>query len=84
MTSMQEQIEKRLIEELRPSLLKVVNESGYHSGHAGDDGSGESHFKVVIWSDKFNGISAIARHKLVYGALQCEMRKIHALSISFS
>ncbi len=83
MTSMQEQIEKRLRENFDPCDLKVVNESALHQGHAGDDGSGESHFQVIIKSEKFNDISAIARHKLVYDALHQEMKTIHALSIKF-
>ncbi|MAM61651.1 BolA family protein [Maritimibacter sp. UBA3975] len=68
-----------------PRELEVVNESDLHSGHAGDDGSGESHFRVRIVADAFEGQSRIARHRAVHAALGAElMGKIHALALDIS
>ena len=78
---MQEQIEKRLRENFDPCDLKVVNESGLHLGHAGDDGSGESHFALSIVSNEFTGRSRVECQRMIYAALRDEMQIIHALSI---
>lgn len=81
MVSMQEKIEKRLIDVFEPSFLEIKNMSHLHAGHAGDDGSGESHFSVKISSDQFLGVSKVASHRLIYKALGPEMLTIHALQI---
>jgi BolA protein len=62
--------------------LEVINESGLHSGHSGDDGSGESHFRVVIRAPEFGAMNRLARHRAVHGALGAELiGKIHALAL---
>ena len=58
----QANIERRLIETFAPVYLEVLNES---HGRAED----ESHFKVVIVSDSFDGKRLINRHRLVNNAL---------------
>jgi BolA protein len=73
----------KLEKEFAPEYLKVVNVSHKHKGHAGDDGSGETHFEVEITSSLFSGLSRIERQRLIYKLLSDEMaNKIHALSIS--
>jgi BolA protein len=68
-----------------PRELEVENESHRHAGHAGDDGSGESHFRVRIVADAFEGQSRIARHRAVHAALGKElMGEIHALALDIS
>lgn len=79
--TMEQKIQQKLESELQPSELHVINESHLHSGHAGDDGSGESHFKIEIASDLFQNISRIERERLVHKALAEEMQIIHALSV---
>ncbi|MBM1219459.1 BolA family transcriptional regulator [Ponticoccus sp. SC2-23] len=65
-----------------PTSLEVINESHQHAGHAGDDGSGESHWRVVIRSDAFEGQSRIARHRAVHAALgEGIMGRLHALAL---
>jgi BolA protein len=67
---------------LSPQQLDVINESALHSGHAGDDGSGESHWRVVIKADSLDDMSRIARHRAVHNALGKDiMARIHALAI---
>jgi BolA protein len=65
--------------------LEVINESGLHAGHSGDDGSGESHFRVVICAPELGAMSRVARHRAVHGALGKElMGRIHALALEIS
>lgn len=76
------EIETRLREAFTPSELEVRNDSGRHAGHAGDDGSGESHFHVRLRAPEFAGKSRIARHRAVHAALGAELTAaIHALSL---
>lgn len=84
MKTMQEKIEGKLRNIFTPSFLEVVNESSMHSGHAGDDGSGESHFRVEIISDSFEGKRVTECHRMVYDCLKEEMKMLHALSICAS
>ncbi|NQZ13607.1 MAG: BolA family transcriptional regulator [Alphaproteobacteria bacterium] len=80
--SMQERIEGKLQMAFSPTQLTVINESHLHAGHAGDDGSGESHFRLEIESDSFNGVSRVMRERMVFDALKDEMAQIHALSMT--
>lgn len=67
---------------LAPTSLAVINESHLHSGHAGDDGSGESHWRVEISSAELDGKSRIAKHRAVHAALGADIiGRIHALSL---
>lgn len=64
-----------------PSALDVVNESHKHAGHAGDDGSGESHFAVMIRAEAFQGMNRVAQHRAVHKALGDIVPRIHALAL---
>ena len=50
-------IRDRLVATLQPSRLDVVNDSAAHAGHAGDDGTGATHWTVRVESDRFAGLS---------------------------
>lgn len=77
-----EEIGQRLTTALSPTHLSIVNESAQHRGHMGDDGTGESHFRVTIESALFAGQSRVARQRLVNEALSGLLEgRIHALSI---
>jgi BolA protein len=76
------EIDKRLREALAPTHLDVINDSASHQGHAGHDGSGESHFTVVIESPLFAGQSRVARQRAVNNALgDLLVQRVHALAI---
>jgi len=78
-------IEKKLTAALSPTFLEVINDSDSHRGHAGHDGSGESHFTVIIKSEAFRGETRVAQQRMVMGALKEELAgKIHALAIKAS
>jgi len=77
------QIEARLRERLQPTRLEVFDESAQHAGHVGANDSGfGTHFRVRIASPMFTGLRHVARHRLVYDALQEFMAAgLHALAI---
>ena len=68
---------------LRPSRLDVINESDMHAGHWSSPGTGESHFRVLIVSEAFAGLSRIDRHRLVNEILKDDVGgRIHALALA--
>jgi BolA protein len=76
------EIEERLRAALAPSRLRVVNDSARHRGHAGDDGSGESHFTVEIEASQFAGMTRLERQRAVNAALGDLLSgRVHALAI---
>ncbi|MBU3669436.1 MAG: BolA family transcriptional regulator [Polynucleobacter sp.] len=61
--------------------LVIEDESHLHAGHAGA-ASGGGHFRVSIIAPEFQGMSLVARHRAIYGALNRHIPKeIHALTI---
>jgi len=80
---MEEKIRKKLEAAFAPDNLVVSNQSHLHAGHAGDDGSGESHFRIAINSSELNALSRVQAERAVTKALAEEMKTIHALSIKF-
>lgn len=71
------QIFKILSCDFSPEFLKVINESDHHSGPKGR----ESHFAVLIVSQKFLGISRIDRQRSVFSSLSEIIPIIHALTL---
>ena len=62
-------IETKLSAGLAPALLKVVDDSDRHAGHAGARTGGESHFNVTIEAAAFTGLSRLQRQRLVHALL---------------
>jgi BolA protein len=76
------EIAARLEQALAPAQLRVLNDSDKHRGHAGHDGSGESHFTVEIEAERFAGMSRIERQRAVNHALgDLLAERVHALAI---
>ena len=74
---MKEQIEQKLKKYFSHLHLEVINESSNHNVPPGS----ESHFKVVVVSETFQGKTRVARHRLVNEVLSEELKIIHALAI---
>ena len=75
--TVQNLLEKRLREGLKPLVLELVNESPNHNVPEGS----ESHFHVLIVSEKFSGLNLIKRHQMVHELVAKELKeKIHAFS----
>ena len=80
--SVQAEMEKLLQQAFTPTRLQVINDSASHHGHAGDDGSGESHFTVVIESQAFACVSRLQRQRQVIAALgDIVGQRVHAVAI---
>lgn len=73
-----EQIEAKLAAAFEPTHLDVTDESYRHNVPAGS----ESHFKVVMVSDKFVGERFLSRHRSIYSVLAEELAgSVHALAL---
>ena len=79
--SIESELIARLTITFSPTRLEVVNESHKHAGHSGDDGSGESHFAVLIRADDLGRLSRVARHRAVQKALGDLNQRVHALAL---
>lgn len=75
------EIEARLRAAFAPDRLEVENESQRHAGHAGDDGSGESHFRILIRAETFAPMTRLARHRAVHAALGDLNQRVHAIAL---
>lgn len=82
-TALADRMAAQLRVALNPTDLEVLDESWQHAGHAGANGTGfGTHFRVRIASPLFEGKSRVARHRLVYDALQKFIDEgVHALAI---
>lgn len=79
---LQQEMESLLAAALAPTRLEVINDSAAHHGHSGDDGSGESHFTVVVESAAFAGKNRLERQRMVNAALgDIPGQRVHALAI---
>ena len=77
-----ESIHQKLTKALAPERLDVRDESHLHAGHAGAPEGGESHFRLLIVSSAFEGLSRVARQRLVNGVLSEELAgPVHALAM---
>jgi len=81
--SVTEIMREKLMVELRPTRLDVINESELHAGHRSSPGTGESHFRVLIVSGAFAGKSRVERHRIVNELLKSEISGgVHALALA--
>jgi BolA protein len=77
-----QEISQLLTAAFAPTRLEVINDSASHHGHAGHDGSDESHFTVEIESAVFTGVSRLERQRMVNRALgDIPGQRVHALAI---
>jgi intracellular septation protein len=76
-----QRLRERLESRFAPAQLSIEDESQSHAGHAGAAG-GMSHFRIRIVAEAFRGMPALARHRLVYAAVDDLLKSdIHALAI---
>ena len=76
--TVQQDIEQQLTREFTPLFLAVSNESHMHSVPA----NSETHFRVVLVSERFDNKRQVARHQQVYAALASQLEgPVHALAL---
>ena len=74
-------MKSRLEAAFRPERLEIINESHQHAGHGGDDGSGESHFRLVIRAPALAAMTRVARHRAVHAVLGDLNIRVHAIAL---
>ena len=75
-------ITEKLTSAFSPQSLEVVDESHLHVGHAGSREGGQTHYRVYIVSNAFEGKSRVDRHRMINTALATELAgSVHALAI---
>eukprot|EP00879_Flechtneria_rotunda_P006801 GHRR01007145.1.p1 GENE.GHRR01007145.1~~GHRR01007145.1.p1 ORF type:complete len:107 (+),score=32.50 GHRR01007145.1:236-556(+) len=76
---------QRKLETLSPVVLRIINESQKHAGHSGNPSGAadaETHFRVEIVSNAFEGKRLVQRHQMMYQLLDYEIKAgVHALSM---
>lgn len=98
MTTIRDRMERKLKDAFDPLVLEIKDDSHKHAGHAdriaalreqgqGDghapiDNGGETHFRVAIVSQAFNGKTRVQRQRMVFDTLKEELQeRIHALQL---
>jgi BolA protein len=76
MANMENHLKSQLELALEPDYCEVVNESSRHSGPAT-----ESHFKLIVVSEKFIEMRLIDRHRFINKLFAEELNDIHALAM---
>ncbi len=80
--TIEEEIKTILQKEISPDYLEVINESHKHAGHAGDDGSGQTHFKLIVVSSRFSECTRVQRQQMVNALIKPLFNKgLHAISM---
>jgi BolA family transcriptional regulator, general stress-responsive regulator len=81
-TTRREEIERRLLARFSPSILNVTDESDQHTGHGGARAEGQTHYRVRLASETFDGLNLVAAHRLIYAELDDHFQQgLHALAI---
>jgi stress-induced morphogen len=66
-----------------PVLVRVVDDSARHAGHAGAQPGGETHYSVLLVSQAFRDMNRVARSRAVHAALEAEFTGgMHALALT--
>lgn len=77
-----ETMREKLTAAFSPSVLELKDESHKHEGHSGHDGRGESHFRLTLVADAFDGKSRVERQRMVHKILAEELAdRVHALAL---
>lgn len=74
---LQSALHDKIVDALAPAMLEIENESSRHSGN-----NPESHFKVTLVAEAFEGKSLVQRHRAINALAKDELDAgLHALSI---
>jgi stress-induced morphogen len=82
-----DRIRDALTQAFAPAILQIQDDSARHAGHSGAPAGGQSHYSVLMVSAAFQGISRVARSRLVHEALAAEFGAteqggMHALALT--
>ena len=80
--TLEETIDKKINDNLKPSFLKILNFSDQHRNHYEGDNNDTSHIKIIVVSELFNGHSRIERERIVHNILKEEIStEIHSIRL---
>lgn len=74
--SIEQQIKESIEKNFQLEHMELVNESHMHAGPAA-----ESHFKLIMVSEHFTGLTKVRRQQAVYKVLAELMPQFHALGL---
>ena len=81
-------IREKLLAAFAPGEMVIQNDSHRHAHHVGSHGvpaTGDTHFTVIMVSEKFQGVSRVERHRMVNQVLAAELAgPVHALALKLS
>ncbi len=82
MGTVADRLRSKLDQALAPQQLEIHDDSAKHSGHEGAREGGESHFSVLVVSERFEGLNRVARQRLINTTLAEDLAgQVHALSL---
>ena len=82
MMSRKTKIENMINARFQPYYFSVKDVSEEHRGHQSFKENVESHFEVIIVSQKFEGINKVLRHRMINEGLQKEyLLDLHSVSM---
>ena len=81
--SLRDRMAEIVTRELRPTELRIDDESHLHAGHAGSREGGQTHFRIDVVSEAFVGKSRVERHRMVNELMTDAFGRdgLHALAI---
>ena len=75
-------IENIILENFEPYFFSVLDVSEQHRGHLDFEEDVESHFEIIIVSEKFKNLNRIERHRMVNKSLKEEfLSDLHSVII---
>jgi len=75
-------IENLILKIFKPEFLSVIDVSEQHRGHKNFKEGVESHFEIIIVSEKFINLSRIERHRMVNRILKEEfLSDLHSVVV---
>ena len=75
-------IEKILVDNFEPYFFLVKDVSEEHRGHQNFRENVERHFEILIWSQKFEDLNNVARHRMINKSLEEEfMSDLHSVTM---
>jgi BolA protein len=75
---MKEKLTSLIVEALEPDYLEVIDESHMHNVPKG----AQSHFKIVVVSDRFDGLPLVKRHRTINNLVRPLFEgSLHALAL---
>ncbi|HYD71986.1 MAG TPA: BolA family protein [Candidatus Binatia bacterium] len=80
--SRSERMHELLTAQFAPQKIVIEDHSELHAGHAGARPGGQTHYRLTLVSQTFEGLTRVARQRLIYHALREEFETgLHALSL---